>query len=380
VTDLLRHFVFQDQVLGASRNRWMYFFLINEGRLEAFAHSGMTAPPAETQEESEIAARDAFATRRPGLDLPLLQFGDTHTGAQPVLVDGRLLGYLVFIPSPGEMFRNPTEARLLAALTAFCFMRPRSSSGVSIAVGKELRGVRESAGLTQEDVAGYIGLGRIGRITFSGWESGTRPPTWNKLLAWCLALGVLAPEGALTIQPAPIIQLLPNITPEMLQFLKEDPQRLHGITPEQFENLACDRLDRMGFAVTKTGATNRKDGGLDIIAAKRLPAFGDLLLAAQVKHHRGDQKVGVGAVRDFLSFNNSMFRFGLILTNTAFTTDAKWRAAQTDAKFYLRLRDFEAMKLWLMENFAGESDYTELPKEVELAPGVVIQVPRPKIF
>jgi transcriptional regulator with XRE-family HTH domain len=357
----------------------MYFFLINEGRLESFAHSGTSTPTAETHEEAEIAARDALATRRPGLDMPVLQFGDTHTGAQPVIVDGQPLGYLIFIPSPGEMFRNPTETRLLASLTAFSLVRPRSLSRVSTAVGTELRAVRESAGLTQEDIAGRIGLGRIGRITFSRWESGAQPPTWNKLLAWCHALGVLAPEGALIIQPAPIIQLMPNITPEMLQFLREDPQRLHGITPEQFENLACDRLDRMGFGVTTTGATNRKDGGIDIIGTKRDPAFGDFAIAAQVKHHNEDKKTGSRDVRDLLSFKNSIFRFGLLVTNTTFTQDAKWAAVQDDAKWFARLRDFEAMKLWLMENFAGESDYTELPKEIELAPGIVIQMPPPKI-
>jgi hypothetical protein len=71
-----------------------------------------------------------------------------------------------------------------------------------------------------------------------------------------------------------------------------------------------------------------KHGGIDIIGAKRDAAVGDFLVAAQVKHHRAGQKTGVDKVRDLLSFKNTVFRFGLLVTNTGFTDDAKWSAVQ----------------------------------------------------
>jgi predicted Mrr-cat superfamily restriction endonuclease len=133
----------------------------------------------------------------------------------------------------------------------------------------------------------------------------------------------------------------------------------------------------MGFAVTLTGATTRKDGGIDIIGAKRDPALGNFLIAAQVKHHRVDNKTGRAAVDRLVSLKGGMFSFGLLVTNTYFTQDAKWVAAQAHNRHFAKLRDFQDMKNWLLENFAGERDYTELPDEIEIAPGIRIRVPRP---
>ena len=184
-------------------------------------------------------------------------------------------------------------------------------------------------------------------------------------------------RAASRVGALPTISIVSDITPELLRSLKEDPARLHSLTPEQFENLACERLGRMGFVVTKAGATNRKDGGIDIIGAKRDAAVGDFLVAAQVKHHRGGQKTGSDKVRDLLSFKNTVFRFGLLVTNTGFTEDAKWIAVQGDNRWFAKLRDFEDIREWLEENFASEG-LAELPHEIELAPGVTINVPRPK--
>ena len=122
-----------------------------------------------------------------------------------------------------------------------------------------------------------------------------------------------------------------------------------------------------------------KHGGIDIIGAKRDAAVGDFLVAAQVKHHRAGQKTGVDKVRDLLSFKNTVFRFGLLVTNTGFTDDAKWSAVQGDNRWFAKLRDFEDLRKWLEENFTGEREFAELPDEIELAPGARIAVPRPKI-
>jgi hypothetical protein len=37
------------------------------------------------------------------------------------------------------------------------------------------------------------------------------------------------------------------------------------------------------------------------------------------------------------------------------------------------------VKRWLEENFSGERDYTDLPDEIELAPGVKIRIPKPDL-
>ena len=75
-----------------------------------------------------------------------------------------------------------------------------------------------------------------------------------------------------------------------------------------------------------------------------------------------------------LALKNSVFKFGLVVTNTRFTADAKWIAAQCDNKWFVKLRDFEAIKAWLENTFDyGEE---EMPSTVEIAPGIEIEIPK----
>src|ERR1035438_5990696 len=135
--------------------------------------------------------------------------------------------------------------------------------------------------------------------------------------------------------------------PELLRFLQEDPTRLQSLTPDQFEQFVANRLDRMGYIVTLTGASNRKDGGIDLIAVPKVSNLGSLVIAGQVKHHQCDQKTGREAVDRLLAWKDSYFGVGLLATNTAFTKDAIWKAQQDRNARFLRLRDFTDLKRWL---------------------------------
>ena len=98
-----------------------------------------------------------------------------------------------------------------------------------------------------------------------------------------------------------------------------------------------------------------------------------------MKHHRGDQKTGRDAVDRLLAWKDSYFGVGLLVTNTSFTHDAVWTAQQERNARFLRLRDFPDLKRWLEGRFGEEEDWREIPDRIELAPGVVIEVPRPRI-
>jgi hypothetical protein len=128
-----------------------------------------------------------------------------------------------------------------------------------------------------------------------------------------------------------------------------------------------------------TGASNRKDGGIDLIAVPKVSNLGSLVIAGQVKHHQGDQKTGREAVDRLLAWKDSYFSVGLLATNTAFTKDAIWTAQQDRNARFLRLRDFTDLKRWLQDQWGTEEDWREIPDRIELAPGVVIEIPRPKI-
>lgn len=103
------------------------------------------------------------------------------------------------------------------------------------------------------------------------------------------------------------------------------------------------------------------------------------MIAGQVKHHQGDQKTGREAVDRLLAWKDSHFGVGLLATNTSFTKDAIWTAQQERNARFLRLRDFTGLKHWLQDQWGTEEDWREIPDRIELAPGVVIEIPRPRI-
>jgi Restriction endonuclease len=63
---------------------------------------------------------------------------------------------------------------------------------------------------------------------------------------------------------------------------------------------------------------------------------------------------------------------GLIVTNTSFTSDAHWFARE-HAKL-VRLRDFSDIRRWLLDRFDDGAEWRELPRSIELCPGVTVRI------
>ena len=151
------------------------------------------------------------------------------------------------------------------------------------------------------------------------------------------------------------------------------------MSAEQFQHLIANRLNDFGLEVTFVGNINRKDGGIDLVAIPRQGV--PFLLAVQVKHHRTARHTSVSDVRDFngvISAKNSTFNVGMIVTNTAFTPDARWFAERN--KQLLRLRDGRDLCRWLRSDFTNEAEYREIPEEITVAPGVTIAVPKQELW
>jgi hypothetical protein len=156
--------------------------------------------------------------------------------------------------------------------------------------------------------------------------------------------------------------------------LVADPDLVHSLTPEQFEEFICDRLFAMGFEPVRTGATNKKDGGIDVFFWPRHPVPFPFLMAAQLKHHRNPrQKEGSATVRDFAgAIAGRPLSAGVIVTNTSFSPDAKWFARER-AKL-IRLRGFDDIRRWIFGNFNDQVEWREMPSTIELCPGVVVPI------
>jgi DNA-binding XRE family transcriptional regulator len=91
--------------------------------------------------------------------------------------------------------RHLPSAHFLGALLVY--VRWHAQDGrftpASRAVGEAMRQAREALGLTQTQLAGQLG---IGRITLSRQESGAQPPSRAQIYRWCRALGLVASTTA----------------------------------------------------------------------------------------------------------------------------------------------------------------------------------------
>jgi hypothetical protein len=165
-----------------------------------------------------------------------------------------------------------------------------------------------------------------------------------------------------------------GISDILIKQILDDPSWVYQITPEDFEELICDRLYNMGLEPKRVGQTNRKDGGIDIIFWPRINCTFPFLGAAQVKHHRRAEKVeGPSTVRDFAgAIAGHPFNVGMVVTNTTFSPDAEWFARER-AKL-IRLRDFEDIRRWLINNFTDELEWRHIPSAIELCPGITVNL------
>jgi DNA-binding transcriptional regulator/RsmH inhibitor MraZ len=160
---------------------------------------------------------------------------------------------------------------------------------------------------------------------------------------------------------------------QLLSLLRADPAHLQELSPEDLEAFVAERLERMGFAVVRIGTTRRADGGIDFLVCPKDPTPFPYLLAVQVKSHRGRLGTSVREVRDFAGAVLSQpVRGGVLVTNTHFTMDARWFAAQQ--RHMLSLRDFDDLSRWIQDDFAAKEPLRDIPDVLELRPGVVVRM------
>lgn len=186
------------------------------------------------------------------------------------------------------------------------------------------------------------------------------------------------PFGEAVVRPT-IVQLV-GVTrflePQLLTD-EELRQFLCGLHPEEFEKLVLDRFLAMGMEARRIGHSRAKDGGIDIVfwpgTSNPVPYLG----AVQVKHTRSPvKKVGPGAVRDLAGvLHNQPFQVGMVITNTSFTPDAEWFAEQQ--RSLIRLRGMQDLRRWIAAEFTDEAEWREMPRKIELCPGVTVDLPYP---
>jgi hypothetical protein len=157
-------------------------------------------------------------------------------------------------------------------------------------------------------------------------------------------------------------------------FLEADPARVHLLSPRQFQEFLCERIDAMGFEPQQVGDVNRKDGGIDILFWPRAGVAVPFLGAVQAKHHRDpSKKEGAAAVRGFAgAVAGHPINIGLFVTNTSFTADATWFAHNRAP--LVQLKDIADIQRWLAGNFGAADEWREMPQSIEVCPGIIVPV------
>lgn len=163
-----------------------------------------------------------------------------------------------------------------------------------------------------------------------------------------------------------------DISLEFLKLLSLYPEEIFALSPEQFELLICNRLEKMGYEIERvTENANSRDGGVDILAW--LPKSFSSLIAVQAKHHpRATTKTSVKPVRELKGVvnENTVLQSGLLVTNTSFTKDAVWDAKRS--RKLLSLRGFDDLEKWIRDDFSNENISRDMPEEIEIGRGIKI--------
>jgi hypothetical protein len=168
-----------------------------------------------------------------------------------------------------------------------------------------------------------------------------------------------------------------DITEQLFRWLGQAPERLCGISPDDFEFVVAELIHKLGFFVHRTGATNRADGGFDFIAYPNEERYQHYLIAGQIKHHRNPQTpTSVSHVRELRGAMATLGvpTVGMLVTNTSFTPAAIAEAGRRPA--VIHLRGFPELAQWLVHDSAVHRCRHEMPTSIEIARGLSVQVPR----
>jgi DNA-directed RNA polymerase specialized sigma24 family protein len=152
---------------------------------------------------------------------------------------------------------------------------------------------------------------------------------------------IALPPGKIITEIAPRIEIVSAALAERLQ---RHPERVHELTPRQFECLVAELLTDMSYGHVELTPMTR-DGGRDLLAYVDLQ-FGTLLCIVEVKKHRSDRPVGIGLVRSLYgTLCDEDASYGMLVTTSYFTPEAHKLQAKHPRR--LSLRDYTHLVDWI---------------------------------
>lgn len=138
------------------------------------------------------------------------------------------------------------------------------------------------------------------------------------------------------------IQLI-DINDEIKRYLARHPEKLHDLSPRQFEQLIASIIKDMGLDVELTKST--RDGGVDIYAYVR-HQVASFLMIVECKKWGPDKPVGLDIVQRLYGVHHSKSANKSMIITTSFFT----AAAKEECRLYrgqMDLKDYTDLKSWL---------------------------------
>jgi hypothetical protein len=130
---------------------------------------------------------------------------------------------------------------------------------------------------------------------------------------------------------------------DLKEQLRADPNLLYSIDPRRFEELVAELLAGQGYQVQITPPT--RDGGYDILAARKDPLGLETTTVVECKRYAPDRSVGISQVRElygvktFLGVSNAV-----LVTSSGFTKDAN---RFVEGKYDVQLIDATHLFQWI---------------------------------
>lgn len=151
------------------------------------------------------------------------------------------------------------------------------------------------------------------------------------------------PMGAGSLEELQIVSDLRLVSDDLLTRAHANPSLLYEITPRRFEEFVAELLQRLGYDVILTAASN--DGGKDMYAAKK-DDLGTFLYFVECKRYAPDNPVGVELIRQLNGVVHAeKATAGILATTSYFTRGAK--EFQKNVSNQISLKDYIGLQQWM---------------------------------
>jgi len=134
--------------------------------------------------------------------------------------------------------------------------------------------------------------------------------------------------------------LVEDFTQELVKHLQAHPTDLYRIHPKTFEELVAAIFRNQGFDTEFIGSWNQADGGVDVIAVRRLDGEIPIRMAIQCKRYGPHRQITADPIRSLAGvLDRFRAHVGVVATTSYFTASAR---KETDSHLWrIDLKDYE---------------------------------------